>query len=247
MTDEISKMGSETNHLWLTAPTNLTLLPDDVHVWRISLERSQSELQALQTTLSSDEIARAQRFYFEQHRQRFIAGRGILRTILGRYLGVEPQAIQFTYELRGKPLLADSFADSGLSFNLSHSENLALCGVSINRKIGIDIEHMRSVSDVEALAERFFAPKEYEVVRSLPPNQQQQVFFRYWTCKEAYLKAIGVGIVQLEKVEISLTLEQPAKLITDQEWSLIELTPGDNYLGAVAIAGQSLDLKCWQY
>ncbi|BAZ68876.1 4'-phosphopantetheinyl transferase HetI [Fischerella sp. NIES-4106] len=247
MTDEISKMGSETNHLWLTAPTNLTLLPDDVHVWRISLERPKSEMQALQTTLSSDEIARAQRFYFEQHRQRFIAGRGILRTILGRYLDVEPQAVQFTYEPRGKPLLADSFADSGLSFNLSHSEDLALCGVSRNRKIGIDVEHMRSVSDVEALAERFFAPREYEVVRSLPLNQQQQVFFRYWTCKEAYLKAIGVGIVQLEKVEISLTLEQPAKLITDQEWSLIELAPGKNYLGAVAIAGQSLDLKYWQY
>ncbi|MCP6758301.1 MAG: 4'-phosphopantetheinyl transferase superfamily protein [Fischerella sp. CENA71] len=240
-------MGSEINHLWLTAPTNLTLLPDDVHVWRISLDRPESELQALQTTLSSDEIARAQRFYFEQHRQRFIAGRGILRKILGRYLGVEPQAVEFTYELRGKPLLADSFADSGLSFNLSHSQDLALCGVSRNRKIGIDVEYMRSVSDVEALAERFFAPREYELVRSLPQNQQQQVFFRYWTCKEAYLKAIGVGIVQLEKVEISLTLEQPAKLITDEEWNLIELVPGDHYLGAVAIAGQSLDLKYWQY
>ncbi|MGJ5675152.1 MAG: 4'-phosphopantetheinyl transferase HetI [Nostochopsis sp.] len=236
-------MGSETNLLWLTAPTNLTLLPDDVHIWQIELKRPESELQVLQTTLSSDEIARAQRFYFEQHRQRFIAGRGILRRILGRYLGVEPQAVQFTYELRGKPVLADS----RLSFNLSHSEDLALCGVSRNRKIGIDVEHMRSVSDVEALAERFFAPREYEVVRSLPPEQQQQVFFRYWTCKEAYLKAIGVGIVQLEKVEISLTLEQPAKLITEQEWSLIELTPGDNYLGAVAIAGQNLHLKCWQY
>ncbi|MFB2771656.1 4'-phosphopantetheinyl transferase HetI [Pelatocladus sp. BLCC-F211] len=240
-------MGSETKHLWLTAPTNLTLLPDDVHVWRIELERPESELQVLQTTLSGDEIARAQRFYFEQHRQRFIAGRGILRTILGRYLGVEPQAVEFTYELRGKPLLADSFADSGLSFNLSHSQDLALCGVSRNRKIGIDVEYMRSVSDVEALAERFFAPREYELVRSLPSNQQQQVFFRYWTCKEAYLKAIGVGIVQLEKVEISLTLEQAAKLITDQEWSLIELVPGDHYLGAVAVAGQSLDLKYWQY
>ncbi|TBR60745.1 4'-phosphopantetheinyl transferase [Westiellopsis prolifica IICB1] len=240
-------MGSETNHLWLTAPTNLTLLPDDVHVWRISLDRPESELQALQTTLSSDEIARAQRFYFEQHRQRFVAGRGILRTILGRYLGVEPQAVEFTYELRGKPLLADRFADSGVSFNLSHSQDLALCGVSRNRKIGIDVEYMRSVSDVEALAERFFAPREYEVVRSLPSNQQQQVFFRYWTCKEAYLKAIGVGIVQLEKVEISLTLEQPAKLITDEEWSLIELVPGDHYLGAVAMAGQNLDLKYWQY
>lgn len=240
-------MGSETNHLWLTAPTNLTLLSDEMHIWRIELARPAPELQALQTTLSSDEIARAQRFYFEQHRQRFIAGRGILRTILGRYLGVEPQAVQFTYEPRGKPVLADTYSCSSLSFNLSHSQDLALCAVSSNRQVGIDIEHMRSVSDVEALAERFFAPREYAVVRSLPPEQQKQVFFRYWTCKEAYLKAIGVGLVQLEKVEISLTPEQPAKLITDEEWSLIELLPADNYVGAVAVAGQNLHLKCWQY
>ncbi|MCX7592244.1 MAG: 4'-phosphopantetheinyl transferase superfamily protein [Fischerella sp.] len=233
--------------MWLAAPTDLTLLPYDVHVWRIDLERPEPELLAFEATLSSDAIARARRFYFQQHQRRFIAGRGILRAILGRYLGIEPQVVRFEYESRGKPVLADTYTHSGLSFNLSHSQDLAVCAVSINRLIGVDIEYIRSVSDVEALAKRFFSPREYAVVRSLPPPQQQKVFFRYWTCKEAYLKATGVGLIQLEQVEISLTPEEPAKLTTDEQWSLIELLPADNYVGAVAVEGFGLDLKCWQY
>jgi 4'-phosphopantetheinyl transferase len=235
------------NHAWFTAPTDLTLLPDDVHIWRIELERSQLELERLQTTLSSDEVVRANRFYFQQHRERFIAGRGILRAILGRYLDVEPQAVKFDYEAQGKPLLAGKFACSEVSFNLSHSQDLALCAVTTHRPIGVDLEYIRSVSDVESLAQRFFAPREYAVVRSLPPDTQQQVFFRYWTCKEAYLKATGVGISHLEEVEISLTPETPAKLNINEEWSLVELTPADNYVAATAVAGSRFNLKCWRY
>ncbi|MBE9007235.1 4'-phosphopantetheinyl transferase superfamily protein [Fortiea sp. LEGE XX443] len=235
------------NHLWLPAPTNLTLLPDEVHVWRIDLDVVESQLQTLVATLSSDELARANRFRFQEHRQRFIAGRGSLRNILSSYLNIEPQQVMFDYEPRGKPMLGDTLANSGLLFNLSHSQDLALCAVNYKHKIGIDLECMRSLSDLEALAQRFFLPREYDMVRSLPPDQQQQVFFRYWTCKEAYLKATGDGISQLEQVEISLTPTQPAKLLTSEDWSLLELTPADNYCAAVAVAGSGWNLKCWQF
>jgi len=233
------------NYQWLKAPTDLTLSVDDVHVWRVELSVSQLQLQELAETLSNDEQSRAERFYFEQHRQHFIAGRGILRTILGRYLGIDPQALRFDYEARGKPILADIFAKSGLSFNLSHSQGLALYGIC-RHPIGVDLECIRENTDVEALAKRFFTEIEYEVVRSLPSNQQQQVFFRYWTCKEAYLKATGAGLSQLEQAEISLTPTQPASL-QSKEWSLIELIPANNYLAAVAVASQNLHLQCWQY
>jgi 4'-phosphopantetheinyl transferase len=230
---------------WLKAPTDLSLSVDDVDVWRVELSRSQSQLQELAETLSSDEQSRGERFHFEQHRQHFIAGRGILRTILGRYLGIEPQALRFDYEARGKPILGDKFATSGLWFNLSHSQGLALCAVC-RHPIGVDLEYIRENTDVEALAKRFFTDREYEVVRSLPPNQQQQVFFRYWTCKEAYLKATGAGLSQLEQVEILLTPTQPASL-QSEEWSLTELIPANNYLAAVAVAGHNLHYSCWQY
>ncbi|MBE9207045.1 4'-phosphopantetheinyl transferase superfamily protein [Nostoc sp. LEGE 06077] len=235
------------NHLWLPAPKDLTLLPNDVHVWRIDLDIADSQLENLAVTLSSDELVRASRFHFSEHRQRFIAGRGSLRSILSRYLGIEPQQVRFDYEPRGKPLLADTLADSGLLFNLSHSQDLALFAVNYRRKIGIDLEYVRSVSDLAALAQRFFLAREYDLVRSLPPHQQQEVFFRYWTCKEAYLKATGEGISQLEQVEISLTPTQQAKLLTSEAWSLEEFIPADHYRAAVAVAGSDLHLQCWQY
>jgi 4'-phosphopantetheinyl transferase len=234
-------------NLWQPAPTDLTLLPDEIHVWRIELEQPEAQLQNLAATLSSDETARAERFYFQEHRQRFIAGRGILRTILSRYLDIQPLQVQFNYQQRGKPVLADTFADTGLAFNLSHSQGLGLCAVNCTYPIGVDLEYIRPMSDLEALAKRFFLPREYEMLRSLSANQQQEVFFRYWTCKEAYLKATGDGLSQLEQIEVSLTPTEPAKLQILEDWSLFELLPANNYVAAVAIANYGWNLKCWQY
>ncbi|MBN3958703.1 4'-phosphopantetheinyl transferase HetI [Nostoc sp. NMS8] len=235
------------NDIWQPAPTDLTLLQDEIHVWRIDLNQPESQLQNLAATLSSDEMARAERFYFPKHRQHFIAGRGILRTILGRYLDIKPSQVQFNYQQRGKPVLADTFADSGLAFNLSHSQGLGLCAVNCTRPIGVDLEYIRPMSDLEALAKRFFLPREYEMLRSLSPDQQQEIFFRYWTCKEAYLKATGDGLSQLEQIEVSLTPTEPAKLEISEEWSLFELVPANNYVAAVAVADFGWDLKCLQY
>ncbi|MEH2069118.1 MAG: 4'-phosphopantetheinyl transferase HetI [Nostoc sp.] len=235
------------NEIWQPAPIDLTLLPDEIHVWRIDLDQPEAQLQNLAATLSNDEMIRAQRFHFQQHQQRFIAGRGILRSILSRYLGIKPLEVQFNYQQRGKPMLAKTFADRGLEFNLSHSQELALCAVNCTREIGVDLEYIRPVSDLEALAKRFFLPREYEMLRSLSSNQQQEVFFRYWTCKEAYLKATGDGLSQLEEVEVFLTPTKPAKLQITQDWSLFELVPANNYVAAVAVANFGWNLKCWQY
>jgi 4'-phosphopantetheinyl transferase len=232
---------------WLPAPKTLNLLSDDVHIWRINLQQSESQLQSLRETLSSDEIARAERFYFPEHSQRFIAGRGTLRAILGQYLGIEPKQVEFEYQPRGKPLLAAKFADQGLLFNLSHSQDLALCGVSYQHQIGVDLEYFRTMSDLESLAKRFFSPREYEHLRLISPEEKQQTFFRYWTCKEAYLKATGDGIVQLEEIEISLTANQPSQLLVSGNWSLRELTPADHFAAAVVVASSNMNLHCWEF
>jgi len=232
---------------WLPAPKELDLLLNDVHIWRINLNSDELQLQSFRETLSSDEIARAERFYFPEHRQRFMAGRGTLRTILGQYLDIAPKQVEFEYQPRGKPLLAAKFADQGLLFNLSHSQDLALLGVSCQHQIGVDLEYIRTMSDLEGLAKRFFSAREYEYLRLLSPAQQQQIFFRYWTCKEAYLKATGDGLVQLEEIEIDLTPNQPSKLLVSGDWSLRELTPADNFAAAVVVAGSNINLHCWEY
>jgi 4'-phosphopantetheinyl transferase len=235
------------NFNWLPAPKKLDLLLNDVHIWRINLNSSESQLQFFRETLSSDEIARAQRFYFPEHRQRFIAGRGTLRAILGQYLGIDPKQVEFEYQPRGKPLLAAKFADQGLLFNLSHSQDLALLGVSYQHQIGVDLEYIRTMSDLEGLAKRFFSSREYEYLRLISPQEQQQIFFRYWTCKEAYLKATGDGLVQLEEIEISLTPNQPSQLLVSGGWNLRELTPAENFAAAVVVTGSNINLHCWEY
>ncbi|MFM7364173.1 MAG: 4'-phosphopantetheinyl transferase HetI [Cuspidothrix sp.] len=235
------------NYKWLPAPKYLILSSDDVHIWRINLHQSESQLQALQATLSSDEINRAERFYFPEHRQRFIAGRGTIRAILGQYLGIDPKQVEFTYQARGKPLLSAKFADSGLLFNLSHSQNLALLGLSYQHQIGVDLEHFRAISDLESLAKRFFSLREYEHLCLVSPREQQQIFFRYWTCKEAYLKATGDGLVQLEEIEISIKPNQPSQLLVSGNWTLTELTPAENFASAVVVANSHINLHCWEY
>jgi 4'-phosphopantetheinyl transferase len=235
------------NFHWLPAPKKLDLLLNDVHIWRINLNSDELQLQSFRETLSSDEIARAERFYFPEHRQRFMAGRGTLRTILGQYLDIAPKQVEFEYQPRGKPLLAAKFADQGLLFNLSHSQDLALLGVSCQHQIGVDLEYIRTMSDLEGLAKRFFSSREYEHLRLISPQEQQQIFFRYWTCKEAYLKATGDGLVQLEEIEISLTPNQPSQLLVSGDWNLRELTPAENFAAAVVVAGSNINLHCWEY
>ncbi len=232
---------------WLPTPTKLTLFVGEVHVWKIDLKSSDTQLLRFRETLSRDEINRAERFYFPEHRQRFIVGRGSLRHILGRYLDVEPAQVKFDYQSRGKPVLADQLAKSDLFFNLAHSQDLALCAVNYMYQIGIDIEHIHPVSDLENLAQRFFLPEEYALLRSLPLEQKQNCFFRYWTCKEAYLKATGNGLAELEQVRVCLAPDKPAKLIGVDEWNLRELVPADGFAGAIAIAGNCQNLQFWQY
>ncbi|MBW4600747.1 MAG: 4'-phosphopantetheinyl transferase superfamily protein [Calothrix sp. FI2-JRJ7] len=240
------------NSLWQPAPSCLSLSPHDVHLWRIQLVRTETELQDLRDVLSSDEITRALRFRFEKDRQRFIAGRGILRKILGRYLGVDAQAVKFAYEPRGKPLLAETFALHNISFNLSHSEDLALCVVSSIQNVGVDLEFIRAIDDVESFAKRFFTDNEYKGIKLLAVGQQQKMFFRYWTCKEAYLKATGVGIGELEMIEVSLTPDC-ARIVIDQtnqmdkQWSLIEVVLDNNYVAATAVSSSQANFMYWQY
>jgi 4'-phosphopantetheinyl transferase len=237
---------------WVQSPANLILLSNDVHVWRAALEQPAEQVQKLVQILSEDERLRAERFYFERDRKRFIVGRGLLRIILSRYTKLAAHQLRFSYGKRGKPALVTTGICSNLQFNLSHSEGLALYAITLDRQLGIDLEYIRPTTDVEQLSKRFFCPREYQVIRSLPPKQQQEAFFHGWTCKEAYLKATGEGLTQLEQVEVSLAIGEPAKLLSIAEdsqattnWSLVTLFPGPGYMGALAVEGHDWRLSSW--
>lgn len=236
---------------WLPPPSNLVLTKNEVHVWLANLDVGAERLQSFASILSADEKQRAERFYFNLHSQHFVAGRGILRTILGRYLQTDPAQLEFEYGPRGKPMLPASWTP--IQFNLSHSQGLALFGFTLNRRIGVDLEYLRPVPDATKIVQRFFGEEESALISRLPSPERQRAFYRGWTSKEAYLKATGEGIAGLEQVAVSLTPDQPARLLHingDTQaaacWSLQRLFPAADYMAAVAVEGHHWQLSCWQ-
>lgn len=233
----------------------MTLEKNEVHVWRASLKLPGPEVQALHHSLTKEELERADRFHFQRHRAHFIVARGLLRTILSRYLKIEPRRLRFRYGPKGKPELAGDTSRRGLRFNISHSHGLALYAVTDDRQIGVDVERIRPDVTGEKIAERFFCPREAATLRELPAEVRQQAFYTCWTRKEAYLKAIGKGItLRLDQFEVSVTPGEPAVLLSingdpkeASYWSLKELAPEPGYVGALAVKGHGLDLRCWRW
>ena len=243
------------NVLWGPPPAELALPDNEVHVFCACLDQPASRLQELAQTLSESERIRAERFHFEKDRKRFIIARGLLRTILGCYLDIEPSRVQFCYGSYGKPALAETSGPSALRFNLSHSHFLALYAVTNQREIGVDIEHLRPMREAEQIAKRFFSARENAVFRELPPSQKDEAFFNCWTRKEAYLKAIGSGLAEpLEQIEVTLAPGEPARLLsipgathTAERWFLQHLMPASSYVGALAVEGHNWHLECWHW
>ncbi|MCY7273451.1 MAG: 4'-phosphopantetheinyl transferase superfamily protein [Phormidesmis sp. CAN_BIN44] len=231
---------------WMCPPSDLRLQNDEVHVWRSTLDLPTESIDFFAKLLSSYEQIRADRFRFVQHRERFIVGRGILRSLLGRYLQIEPAQLQFIYSKKGKP----SLADQSLQFNIAHSQGLALYAVALDRPVGVDLEQIRAIADLDSLTQRFFTPNEHVAIAALPINQQPRTFFRYWACKEAYLKATGDGLAKLQELEISLSSKQAClKKIpqgTIEDWSLRELVLAEDFVGAIVSSSQQCNLTCWQ-
>ena len=231
-------MQSEQTSIWTEPPQSLSLDTGAVHVWRISLDQPDDALERFRGTLEPHEIERAGRFHFEKHRRHFIVARGFLRTVIARYLETQPQSLRFSYGAYGKPALESEHV---LRFNLSHSHEIALLAVALDAELGVDVEHIRADFASEDIAQRFFSRAEVETFNALPTEEQVAAFFRCWTRKEAYIKAIGKGLSQpLDAFDVTLAPGvRPALLRAEQDdvsrWLLRDIDVGEGYAGALAV------------
>lgn len=240
---------------WGLPPTRPQARHDEVHVWSAHLDLPPHRVLRIAQFLSDDEVRRAARLFFAADRQRFIVARGILRVILGRYLGVHPAELRFTYGPHGKPALAPQHGNGRLHFNLAHSQGLALYAVAYDRQVGIDVEYMRPHLANREVAARFFSPAEVERLGALPEAMQPEAFFCCWTRKEAYMKARGDGLaLPADAFEVSLTpgdgpvhLTTPGDPAEAARWCLQGLDPGPGYAAAVAVEGSGWQLCRWRW
>ena len=238
---------------WPPGPVDLTLSVGEAHVWCAWLDLSSSWRNSLRQLLSRDELERAERFRFERDRGRFVVRRGLLRSLLGRYLGVEPTDIDFVYNNYGKPALGSSFERHALHFNISHSNELAMFAFTWGMDVGVDVEYEQRDIEYEQLAERYFSPYERTMIQSLPPESKREAFYLCWTRKEAYIKAHGEGLsLPLDQFDVSVTPGEPACLLATRggleeagSWTLRHLAPAKDYLGALAVRGHGWRLQRW--
>lgn len=229
----------------------ISLSDETVHLWQVNLDRPPIPVTDLLPLLAPDEQAKAQRLRTAELQARSIASRGLLRVLLSRYLAIAPDQVAFSYGPYGKPGL-DLPTDRPLQFNLAHSQELALYAFTWDHLIGIDLEKRKPVDDPINLAKRFFTAREAADLVSTPPAQQTERFLQYWTCKEAYLKAIGRGLGGLAEVEVALTEVGSATLIRvaeseEADWSLQLFRPTPDSIAALAIQASSQPVIDWQH
>ena len=190
----------------------MDLLPlNAVHVDLLATDSAEAwqHRDAYLALMSADEHERMARLVFDRDRRRFLLTRALVRTMLSRYAPVKPAEWQFIENVHGRPEILDPPARvPDLRFNISHTDGLIACAVTIGREVGVDVEHIgrRLTHDV---AGRFFAPREVEDLKKLPDDEQQRIFFDYWTLKEAYIKARGFGLA-LPLADFAFTLAPPA-------------------------------------
>jgi 4'-phosphopantetheinyl transferase len=211
-----------------------------VHVWSVWLDAPAAVNLEYRDLLSPAEIARADRFVFEHLTRSYELSHGALRLLLAHSLNCRPQAVEFNYGPRGKPFLQ---GDSRIRFNMAHSGQLALYAFTLDVEIGVDVEEMRDVPDIEQIAAHYFCQAEAAELKATGGGKPAiQAFFRCWTRKEAYIKAVGDGLyIPLDQFQVTLGADAPAKFVHSgnepsvaAHWTLQHLDPAPNYVGALA-------------
>jgi 4'-phosphopantetheinyl transferase len=211
-------------------PTSLSA--HEVHIWCIKLEQQELDVNEFASMLSGEEKRRAERFHFDRDRKRFVIGRSVLRTILASYLHTEPDELEFSYGVYGKPYLLQTSHEMTIQFSLAHSHEVVLYALARECNVGVDVEYVREIPDIEQIGQRYFTKQENAVFRSLTGGRKTKAFFESWTRKEAYLKAIGTGFAD----EIP-SVTNKRDLVGTTGWSIMSFKPDPDYVAALAIEG----------
>jgi 4'-phosphopantetheinyl transferase len=236
--------------LWSARVKELVLPEGEIHIWRANLALETAVLDRLRAVLSPDEQSRAARFHFARDRDHFIACRGALRMLLGAYLNISPDALEFCYGIHGKPALRVDDSQLSTRFNISHADGLAVLAFARGREVGIDLEPISAEFPGEEIAARYFSARELAELRALPLAQRAEGFSLCWTRKEAYAKALGLGLqIKLNSFSVSLTPGQPEELQSEdsRRWILRSFRPASHFVAAVVSDGPECEMRYWDW
>src|SRR5262245_51829614 len=222
----------------------IPLATAEIHLWLAFYEEiTDGPLHsAYRELLSPAEKEQEPRFYFARDRRRYLVTRALVRTVLSRYAPIHPRDWVFSTNAYGRPEIVNERArDAGLSFNISHTHSLIALGVTKRRALGVDVENFRAREVSLDIADRFFSPQEVAALAATPPRRRQYRFFEYWTFKEAYIKARGMGLsLPLDKFSFHYPNDRSVEIAIDPEladesgrWQFWQFRPRPEYLMAI--------------
>lgn len=235
---------------WISPTDDTFLIKNNLHIWKIVYPEINFKSNPISNVLHHDEIERANKFYFETDRKRFIVTRAFLKIIMAKILKISPNDIHFSFNKHGKPELEQNIP---IHFNISHSGDIGLIAVSDQGPVGIDVERYRKTMTSGKVAKRFFSADEVDTFLSLPEYQRQEGFFNCWTRKEAFIKALGLGLAMpLSNFSVTLKPGIPAQLLSvthnnekASDWLLKDIHMENNYAAAYAIKAKKFEEYYW--
>lgn len=216
----------------------------NIDIWLEDLLADAVEYRYYWSLLDADEQAKAKRFLQPRHQRQYVISHGKLRLILAGYLGLAPGKVCYSVTASGKPFVVCDQKPHDLRFNLSHSGAKMLVAVGLQEHVGVDLEVWRDNADCAALAKHCFADTEYRYWAGLPVQAQRPVFYRFWTRKESFIKAVGEGLaIELPEVVTSVAgdaayMAIPGRYGVPENWCLKDLELGGNFSAALTVNGQ---------
>lgn len=225
----------------------------EVHLWRAALDGDSLTRSYYRDILRDDERERAARFRFELHRHRYIVSRAVLRQILSQYVGLPASEIEFVTNAHGKPALLEP--TSNLEFNVSHAGGVAVLAFAEGRRVGVDVEDTGRDAEFRRLADRFFSPRERDVFASLPDSQVREEFYACWTRKEAYIKALGLGVTHgLANFTVAFGHGTEPGIVHSEidpraaeRWGMRTFVPAEGFVGAIVAENGDWALRMYEF
>lgn len=251
---ELAGLRRDVSPHWKPEPVEFTPPRNEVHLYFASRVHSSQVVSESSVVLSHDERIRAERYYFERDRRRFIVARALLRKLLAGYLRADPAALVFSCGAKGKPALAGRWSGA-LDFNVSHSADGVLYAIATGRAVGVDLEYVRPLQDMAEIAARILSKSEQSLFSTASPSVRDRMFFDFWTRKEAFIKATGDGLsFPLHRIDVALPTGQSARLLTisdvgrgRQSWTLCSLAPDAAYSAALVVEGEACSIRVWEW
>lgn len=216
--------------MFFNSPTiKQQIASNEVHLWTITPQKisSPTQLTYLKSLLNKDELNKYQKYRHPKNQHTALVTRAFIRTVLALYLNKHPHDLEFTINPHGKPELSNR--DIPLRFNLSHNDQLIICSVCLDHDIGCDIENINRKISIDSIAKRYFSAAESKALLALPAAIKQSRFFEYWTLKEAFVKAMGIGIsFGLETFSFEITPSEKMKFNDSIKLTIADKHPALN-------------------